>query len=184
MPPLAQSSPRAPSSSTLQVIPLGIIHVTLAGVDAAPLTDVSARQAVEIRTRADASYRATYTEPGHRRWFFHAFDAAHLVFVVARYEPKPVRGGTYIAEQRYRVARSAGADVELGVADIVRQYEVGEQGVRAGMSPAEVEAVLGAQHETRELGPIGSFDYLYSTVCVRFLSFKAADIMPRASCRP
>jgi predicted esterase len=160
------------------VIPRGLVGVTFPGVETAPLADMSADEAAKIHDRTEAELKTTYLDPGHRRWFFDAFDDRFLFFFVGRWAPGNRRGGTYTAEQRYRVPRTPDAERALGVADVVRQYEEGIQGVRAGMSVKEVEGVLGKPAQTRELGPVGSFDYSYPTACVRFLGFQVAFVKP------
>jgi predicted esterase len=163
------------------VIPQGLVHVKFTGTETAPLADTSADEAARIRERAEIAYRETYRDSGHRRWFFDAFDTRFLFFFIARWTPDARLGGTYAAERRYRVPRTPGAERALGVSDAIRQYEVGDQGVKAGMSVTEVEAVLGKPAQRRELGPVGSFDYSYPAACVRFLGFKVAHVTA-ASC--
>jgi hypothetical protein len=66
----------------------------------------------------------------------------------------------------------------------IREYETGQAGVRAGMSPAEVEAIKGKPTEVNELGPFGAFDWRYADVCVRFLENRVAFTRELRACGP
>ena len=49
-------------------------------------------------------------------------------------------------------------------------------GVRFAGDEEEVVAILGKPKSINELGPLGSFDYVYDDVNIRFLDFEVAPI--------
>jgi len=85
--------------------------------------DVDLHTAMQTREAIDVDLQRYFREPGHRRWFFHAFDRVHLDFIVAKFDPTAGKHGKYVAERRLRVARTADAEKMLGVADCVNQAE-------------------------------------------------------------
>jgi hypothetical protein len=163
------------------VIPLGLVHVALRGIDEAPAERLSLDAAADLYNVTETEYEATYRNPGHRRWFFHAFDRDTLVFLVALWQPREL-GGTYTVVRRIVVRRTRRAALVLDVARRIAEYEHGTGDLRAGMTPEEVERRRGPPERVEELGPVGSFDYIYSDLCARFLSGKVAHLWPRESC--
>ncbi|MEZ4453697.1 MAG: hypothetical protein R3B09_29855 [Nannocystaceae bacterium] len=164
------------------IVPKGLVHVRFDGVDEAPQRPLSWQEAARQREGIDAARVGAATVAGHRRWFFHAFDRATLVFFIARWEPQEPSGGVYHAESVILVQRSKEAERALEVDEALREYETGRAGLRAGMRPEEVEAQHGAPTSVQELGPFGSFDYLYADVCVRFLDGRVAHLWAPQQC--
>jgi hypothetical protein len=162
-------------------MPNGFVHVVLLGFDEAPAVELGVDAAVARWQQVETKLKDTYLDPGHERWFFHAFDHEELVFVVAAWQETPPLGGTYTAVQRIRVARSPAAVKALRVDRSIGEYEQGTGGVKAGMSPAEVEALRGKPLEVLELGPWGAFDWLYPDVQVRFLENAVAHLWDRSA---
>jgi len=151
-------------------------------VDVVSFVDVDLHTAVQTREAVESEFKAAYGRAGHPRWFFHAFDGKNLDFVVARFEPN---GGTrerYVAERRLRVRRSREAERALGVSDVVREYEVGTRGVKAGMSRRQVTSVAGRPQAWLPRHTKGTFDLLYPTFCVRFKDDKVAHVWRRDQC--
>jgi hypothetical protein len=166
------------------VIPNGLVHVALVNFDDVPSRVLGAAQAASRRAEVDAGHEANHRDPGHERWFFHAFDTRELVFVIARWHPDARLGGKYIATEQIRVVRTPESEQTLGVRSEVRSYEHAIGGVRAGMSPADVEAVKGKPERALELGPVGSFRWMFSDICVLFLDFRVDQISDRQACTP
>lgn len=81
-------------------------------------------------------------------------------------------------ESGSKATKSSSQEAEdgLGVSGIIKLYEVGKHGIKAGMTEEEVVAILGKPKSVNELGPLGSFDYFYDGVNIRFLDFKVAGI--------
>lgn len=150
------------------LIPQGIVGVVFSNQEGIPLEDISYQEAKKIKTESDD------------KWFFREFDQNYLIFFTARYEPNPVKfkrpWGTYVTENIYRVRRSKEAEESLGVSEIVQFYEIGKRGIKGAMTEDEVVAVLGKPKEVEELGPFGSFDYVYDGFKVRFLDDRVALI--------
>jgi hypothetical protein len=169
--------------TTFHVVPKGLVHVVFTGVDAAPLEELSGREAIALHDKVTAEHARTAREEGHVAWFFHAFDADQLIFFVARWEPGDVIGGTYHVLTRYEVRRTRKSERALGVADEIAEYERGIGPVHAGMSLQEVEATRGRPELVYPLGPFGAFDYVYPDVCVRFLEGRAAHVWPPDRCQ-
>lgn len=109
---------------------------------------------------------------------FRAFDDGHLHFSLARLVRNPEKGRRPWARltviRRLRVARSIDAENRLDVRTIVEDYERPRRGIRAGMSPEAVKRALGQPTRTEQLGPVGSFDFIYPNRRVRFLGGKVA----------
>jgi hypothetical protein len=164
------------------VIPNGLVHVVLVGFDEAPAIELEAADARARQDDLERRLKDTYRDPNHERWFFHAFDAREMEFVIAKWEPHAPVGGRYVAVQRIRVARSPDAERALLVADVIKQYEQGEGGVRAGMTPEEVRAAKGAPNQEQQLGPFGAFDWIYPDQCVRFLQGRVAHVWEASRC--
>ena len=95
-------------------------------------------------------------------------------------KPNPFSGrrpwGAYRIESTLSVPRNPEAERALGVADRIRIYDVGANGIRGGMTVDEVTDILGEPRENCPLGPMGSFDLLYDRVRVRFLDHEVAHI--------
>lgn len=180
---LACASAR-PDGGLLHVVPKGLVHVVFTGIAEAPLQELSGREALALHEKVDAELKRTYRDEGHVAWFFHAFDEDDLFFIVARWHAGAVSGGTYEVFTRYEVRRTRRIERALGVADEIAAYERGIGQVRAGMSLAEVEAARGKPEEVVQLGPVGSFDYVYPDLCVRFLEGRAAHLWAPDRCRP
>lgn len=157
----------------------------LEGFDRVAFLDTDLHEAQQTRAAVDVELERNYHRTGHRRWFFYAFDRLYLDFVVARYQPAGANaksgGARYVAEHRMRVVRTTDAERALGVADTVRQYELGDRGVRPGMGRPQVEAKLG--HPQREIAfAPGAFDMLYPSLCVRFSEDRVAHVWQRPRC--
>jgi len=165
------------------VIPQGLVHVAFTGEDSAPRERLALRDALVVRDATELAYRTTHRDSGHRKWFFHAFDRRFLEFQVARWQPRDL-GGTYVVERRIFVRRDRRATAALAVADRISEYEHGTGDLRAGMTPEEVTRRRGPPEHVQQLGPFGSFDFIYTDLCVRFLDGHAAHLWPRASCIP
>lgn len=171
-------------SASRHFLPNGLVHVVLEGFDDAPATALSTEAAVSRRDAVERRFGDTYLEPGHERWFFHAFDDRELVFVVARWEPRRPVGGRYVGVERIRVARVPAAERALGAAETIREYDVGSAGVKADMTANEVEVVKGKPERVLQLGPFGAFDWIYADQCVRFLGERVARVGERGACAP
>ncbi len=165
------------------VIPQGLVHVAFAGEDTAPRERLTLRDALAVRDAIELSYRTTYQDRDHRKWFFHAFDRRFLEFQVARWLPREL-GSLYIVERRIFVRRDRRSVAALDVADRIAEYEQGAGDLRAGMTPEEVTRRRGPPEHVQQLGPFGSFDFVYADRCIRFLDGRAAHLWPRASCVP
>lgn len=165
------------------VIPQGLVHAAFAGEATAPRERLALRDALAVRDAVELSYRTTYKDRDHRKWFFHAFDRRFLEFQVARWLPREL-GSLYIVERRIFVRRDRRSVAALDVADRIAEYEHGTGDLRAGMTPEEVTRRRGPPEHVQQLGPFGSFDFVYADRCVRFLDGRAAHLWPRASCIP
>ncbi len=154
--------------------------VTLVDFDIVSFVDVDLHTALDTREAVDSEFQAWYGRPGHPRWFFHAFDGKNLDFVVARYEPSDEDDARYVAQRRLRVKRTPDAEKALGVVDVVREYEIGMGGVRAGMSSRQVLAVAGRAEAS--IPRSGSFDLLYPTFCVRITADRVEHVWRRDLC--
>ncbi len=174
----------SPSRSQVDrhVVPASLNQVVLEDFDMVSFLDVDLHTAVQTREAVESEFKTAYGQAGHPRWFFHAFDGKNLDFVVARFEPKGPRQPRYVAQRRLRVKRSRDAERALGVAAVVREYEVGTRGVRAGMSRRDVTVVAGRPQSWIPRERAGSFDLLYPTFCVRFVDSKVAHVWRRDEC--
>ena len=161
------------------VLPNGLVHVALVDFDG-PTRVVSAAAAAARHEEIELGFRQTYRDDGHYRWFFHAFDQRDLVFVVGRWTRGARSGGAYTAVDRLRVPRSPAAEDMLGVREILASFRGNGPGVKAGMTPTEVAAVLGPPSRAHELGPVGAFDWVYPRLRVRFLENRVAFVDPEA----
>lgn len=164
------------------VVPTALEQVALEDFDVVSFVDVDLHTAVQTREAVESEFKSAYGHAGHPRWFFHAFDGRNLDFVVARYEPKGPRHPRYVAQRRLRVKRSREAERALGVTAVVREYEVGTRGVKAGMSRREVTAVAGRPQSWIPRDRAGSFDLLYPAFCVRFTKDRVAHVWRRDEC--
>jgi hypothetical protein len=122
----------------------------LVGFATAPVSDVSPSELSSIGVAAESDFEDNYRNDKHTRWFFYAFDASMLTFVLADYAPKDVppgvlgSHGSYVARRRYRCERTAETEAMFeGVQDTLRQWEVGIGGVRAGTKLTDVIAAKG-----------------------------------------
>jgi hypothetical protein len=156
-----------------------LADVMLVDFGVVSFVDVDLHTALQTREAVETEFHSAYGRPGHLRWFFHAFDGETLDFVVARYDAEELR---YVAQRRLRVRRSREAERTLGVVGVVREYEIGMGGVRAGMSSRQVVAVAGPAEArvTRARG--GSFDLLYPTFCVRIAEDRVEHVWRRDLC--
>lgn len=161
------------------VVPTSVSRASLEGFDIVSFLDVDLHTAVQTREAVETEFKSGYGRAGHPRWFFHAFDGNSLDFVVARYEPT---GSRYVAERRLRVKRSRAAERALGVTEVVREYEIGTRGVKAGMSRREVTAVVGRPQSWIPREQAGSFDLMYPAFCVRFTKDRVAHVWRRDEC--
>lgn len=159
-------------------MPNGLVHVGLVDFDG-PSSELDLVDAVARRDAVDVKYKATYLDPGHEQWFFHAFDRSTLDFVVARWEPTPPLGGRYVAVQRFRVARTPEAVRAFSLERTIADYESGTGGVKAGMKPEEVRAIKGAPDRENQLGPFGAFDWIYGDEQIRFLQGRVAHVFSK-----
>ena len=160
-------------------IPQGLVGIRFTGGEEVETRDISWSEARKIWEDIDRSNEQASSKGPHIRWFFKEFDRDHLVFFTAKYEPNPEYRrpwGTYVTQNLYRVKRSEEAERELGVLEVVRFYESGKHGIKGGMSPEEVKSLLGEPEAVNELGPFGSFDFVYRDFTVRFLEDRAALI--------
>jgi hypothetical protein len=164
------------------VVPTSLSHAALEGFDIVSFLDVDLHTAVQTREAVESEFKRGYGHAGHPRWFFHAFDGSNLDFVVARYEPKGAIRPRYVAERRLRVKRSRAAERALGVMEVVREYEIGTRGVKAGMSRREVTIVAGRPQSWIPREKTGSFDLLYPAFCVRFTNDRVAHVWRRDEC--
>lgn len=164
------------------VVPKNLVQVALEDFDVVSFLDVDLHTAVQTREAVESEFSTAYGRKGHPRWFFHAFDESNLDFVVARYEPRDATTSRYVAQRRLRVKRSREAERALGVTDVVRQYEIGTRGVKAGMSRREVTGALGRPQSWIPRADKGSFDLLYPSFCVRFTNDRVAHVWRRDVC--
>ncbi|MBX3225319.1 MAG: hypothetical protein KF795_32745 [Labilithrix sp.] len=178
----AGCAPQTSGRVNRHVVPSSLAHVALEDFDVVSFVDVDLHTAVQTRAAVESEFSSAYGHAGHPRWFFHSFDGSNLDFVVARFEPTSAQRSRYVAQQRLRVKRSRAAERALGVADVVRDYEVGTRGVKAGMSRREATAVAGRPQSWIPRSEKGSFDLLYPTFCVRFTGGKVAHVWRRDQC--
>lgn len=116
------------SSSTAldrYVVPKPPSTVTLEDFDVVSFLDVDLHTAVQTREAVESEFSTAYGRVGHPRWFFHAFDRRNLDFIVARFVPGDANHPRYVAERRLRVKRTRDAERELGVMNVVHDYERG-----------------------------------------------------------
>lgn len=135
-------------------------------------------EAEELQQRAEQRSEAGTWQ----LWHFQGFDDKQLYFFFARYEKntKPGRPwGTYVISHRYRVARSADAEKRLYVDKTIAQYEVGVNGVRAGMSEGEILRILGKPLGVQLHQLAFVFDYHYADMDLRFFNCTVGSIRPR-----
>lgn len=114
------------SSSTgldRHVIPKPPSQIALQDFDVVSFLDVDLHTAVQTREAVESEFTTAYGRVGHPRWFFHAFDKTNLDFVVARFAPGDSNQPRYVAERRLRVKRTRDAERELGVTNVVHDYE-------------------------------------------------------------
>jgi hypothetical protein len=163
------------------VVPVTLSHVALEDFDVVSFLDVDLHTAVQTREAVESEFNTAYGRTGHPRWFFHAFDKSNLDFVVARYQPRDTTS-RYVAQRRLRVKRSREAERALGVTDVVREYEIGTRGVKAGMSRRDVTVTAGRPQSWIPRADRGSFDLLYPTFCVRFTNDRVAHVWRRDMC--
>jgi hypothetical protein len=171
-PPASQPT-AAKSCSQLVRLPLGWDGVVLEQPPSVPLEDIELERAEALAERRDE-------RAGDERWLLRAFDGCSLYFVLARLVENPQRGvrpwARLVIERRFRVERTPRAELRLGVRDQLIAYEQPVQNVRAGMSQGEVRARLGAPSRVEQLGPVGSFDWVYANRRIRFLEWKVAHV--------
>ncbi len=177
----AAAKQEAPPSVHL-VVPTSAGQAALEDFDVVSFLDVDLHTAVQTREAVESEFGRAYGRTGHPRWFFHAFDSKSLDFVVARYEPKGASRPRYVAERRLRVKRSRAAERALGVSEVVRDYEIGTRGVKAGMSRREVTSTVGRPQSWIPREKVGSFDLLYPSFCVRFTNDRVATVWRRDEC--
>jgi hypothetical protein len=175
-------APKAVLAPDRHVVPNGLVEVRLEDFDLVSYLDVDLHTAVQTREAVEAEFDASYGLVGHPRWFFHAFDQENLDFIVARFEPTERDHSRYVAQRRLRVKRTKEAEVALGVADVVAEYEVGTSGVKAGMSPREVGAIAGRAYTRRPLGPPGAYELKYASLCVQYLEGRVAHVWSKDQC--
>lgn len=165
-------------SNQKHIIPKGLVGINFSNENEVQIIDIPYQQAKEIKKRIDADFEMNYPKPGHKKWIFNEFDQNSMIFWVANYRPNPTKNlrpwATYIAENIYRVERSNKAEAELNVDKIIQLYETGAHGIKAGMTKEEVIKILGNPKEIRELGPFGSFDFIYDDLEIRFIDNRAA----------
>lgn len=154
------------------VVPNGLSQVALEKFDVVSFLDVDLFTAVQTRDAVDSEYRRHSARAGHPRWFFHAFDRSNLDFVVARFDVADATRPRYVAERRLRVKRTLEAERQLGVAEVVRDYEHGFRGVTLGMSRAEVTRTVGAPRSI--VRSRGGIDLVYTSFCVRLVEEEVA----------
>lgn len=152
-------------SNVHHIVPRGIVGVSFVCPEEVEAVEISYLDAKKLMTE-DV--------------FFNGFDRNYLIFHATRYETNPARNklpfGTYVTEKIYIVKRSRDAEAVLGVSGIIYFYEVGEMGIKGGMSAEEVGAVLGQPRSVEQLGPYGSFEFVYDEATVRFLEGKVAHL--------
>jgi hypothetical protein len=158
------------------------LQMALEDFEVVSFLDVDLHTAVQTREAVESEFNTAYGRAGHPRWFFHAFDGTNLDFIVARFEPKDAKRPRYVAERRLRVKRTRDAERALGVVDVVREYEVGTRGIKAGMSKRDVVKVAGRAEIERPRGVAGSFDLLYPAFCARFVQGKVVHVWRRDVC--
>ena len=158
----------APPPNKKHTIPRGLVGVRFTESETIKPVELTYQEAKEEMLKEEL------------KWFFKEFDQDYLVFSGTRYVPNPEKykrpWGTYITEKIYRIKRSKKAEAEFLVNEIIEFYEVGERGIKGGMTETEVVEILGKPKSVNELGPFGSFDYAYDDFTVRFLDYQAADI--------
>ncbi|MBU0671682.1 MAG: hypothetical protein KJ732_01495 [Candidatus Margulisbacteria bacterium] len=155
-------------------------HIIPQGLDGVRFTGIAGKDILDLSYDEVRKAREAAAKDDQLNWFFEEFDADYLIFFSARFEPNPQKHkrpwGTYVTEKVYRVKRSKEVDKGLGVSEIVHLYEVGKHGIKGGMTEAEVKKILGEPESVDVLGPLGSFDYNYNDVRVRFLDGQVAVI--------
>lgn len=177
----------APSSAQMtgadrHVVANRLAHVALEKFEVVSFLDADLYTAVQTREAVESEFKMAYGQPGHPRWFFHAFDTKNLDFIVARFEPTEAKQPRYVAERRIRVKRSKDAERALGVIDVVREYELGIRGVKVGMSGPEVVRIAGRPVSGRQAGSDGNYELVYPSVCLRFVNYKVAQVVRRDQC--
>lgn len=164
------------------VLPNTLDQVVLEEFEVVSFLDVDLHTAVQTREAVESEFKVAYGQLGHPRWFFHAFDGENLDFIVARFEPNEGARSRYVAQRRLRVKRTKEAELALGVAYVVSEYEVGTRGLKAGMTRREVLQIAGrAQTEYAE-GVPGTFDLRYAAYCVRFVGGRVVHVWRPEQC--
>jgi hypothetical protein len=81
------------------------------------------------------------------------------------------------------VKRTPEAEKALGVAEIVREYEVGgARGVKAGMTRKEATRRLGRPESERPLTSPNTTEVRYAAACVVYVDDRVAHVWPREVC--
>jgi len=177
--PTPTSAPSSASATaSLRVVPQGMVGVALVGADRAPTVTLGAS---ELRAKIEAAHaeaqrvgRATEGSPGI---FFYGFDADRLVYFSGRTHWRCSGLGCwdYVADALYVVRRGGGVEATLGVKVQIDLYERGD-GVKGGMTPAQVRAAYGEPTRVEPLQYVGSERWYYPTKTILFLGGEVAKI--------
>ena len=177
--PTPTSAPSSASATaSLRVVPQGMVGVALVGADRAPTVTLGA---CELRAKLEAAHaeaqrvgRATEGSPGI---FFYGFDADRLVYFSGRTHWRCSGLGCwdYVADALYVVRRGGGVEATLGVKEQIDLYERGD-GVKGGMTPAQVRAAYGEPTRVEPLQYVGSERWYYPTKTILFLGGEVAKI--------
>jgi len=177
--PTPTSAPSSASATaSLRVVPQGMVGVALVGADRAPTVTLGAS---ELRAKIEAAHaeaqrvgRATEGSPGI---FFYGFDADRLVYFSGRTHWRCSGLGCwdYVADALYVVRRGGGVEATLGVKEQIDLYERGD-GVKGGMTPAQVRAAYGEPTRVEPLQYVGSERWYYPTKTILFLGGEVAKI--------
>ena len=174
----ASSASTTASSASIRVVPQGTVGVALVGVDRAPSETLGAS---EHRAKIEAAHaeasrvgQATEGSPGI---FFYGFDADRLVYFSGRTHWRCSGLGCwdYVADVLYVVHRGGGVEATLGVKEQLELYERAD-GVKGGMTPAQVRAAYGEPMRVEPLQYVGSERWYYPTRTILFLGGEVAGI--------
>jgi len=181
-PAMSSGDNASPPTPGIQIVPQLVVGLAFPGVDTAPHEEMSLAAALDLKVEIEEEARSHDRDEGTRGWFFHGFDDRTLFFFVGRFHVRCDYLGCqdYVVERIVEVRRSAEAMRKFCVEDVVLFYEVGVRGVRGGMTPEEVEKVLGPPSSTIAEQYVGSFRWRYDNgTSVLFWNSVAAGIEGR-----
>ena len=161
----------------MTIVPQLIIGLAFPGAEKAPHEKVTLSQAIGLKNSFSSNRPAS---EGDREWFFEGFDARTLYFFVGRYHVRCRMLGCqdYVVEKIYEVPRGE-AERALEVEGTIAMYERGYNGVRAGMSEAELVALKGQPKSKSTEQPFGVSWWAYDDMRVLVVNGEVKSIAGR-----